>query len=63
MRLYDIEIMKTPNGYMAHDRLGGEYLEDIDGNNLFDTIEEAQELRDSVLFEFGTDEDNGMGDH
>jgi hypothetical protein len=61
MKLYDIEIMKTPDGFMAYDRLGDEYLEDIDGNNLFDQIEHAQELRDSVLFDFGTDDDNGMG--
>jgi hypothetical protein len=61
MKLYDIEIMKTPDGYMAYDRLGGEYLADFDGNNLFDQIEHAQELRDSVLFDFGTDDDNGMG--
>jgi hypothetical protein len=61
MKLYDIEIMKTPDGYMAYDRLGREYLADFDGNNLFDQIEHAQELRDSVLFDFGTDDDNGMG--
>jgi hypothetical protein len=62
MKLYDIEIMKTPDGYMAYDRLGDEYLADFEGNNLFDRVEQAQDLRDSVLFEFGTDEDNGMGD-
>ena len=61
MKLYDIEIMKTLDGYMAYDRLGDEYLTDFEGNNLFDHIEHAQELRDSVLFDFGTDEDNGMG--
>ena len=61
MKLYDIEIMKTPDGYMAYDKLSGEYLADFEGNNLFDQIEHAQELRDSVLFDFGTDDDNGMG--
>ena len=53
--------MKTPDGYMAYDKLSGEYLADFEGNNLFDQIEHAQELRDSVLFDFGTDDDNGMG--
>lgn len=60
MKLYDIEIMQTPDGYMAFDKMGDDYLADSDGNNLFDTAQEAQELRDSVLFDFGTDEDNGM---
>jgi hypothetical protein len=60
MKLYDIEIMKTPDGYMAFDKMGDYYLTDSDGNNLFDTAQEAQELKDSVLFDFGTDEDNGM---
>lgn len=62
MKLYNIEILKTPDGFMAYDKLSDEYLEDFDGNNLFDAIEHAQELRDSVLFDFGTDDDNGMGD-
>jgi hypothetical protein len=61
MKLYDIEIMKTPDGYMAYDKIDDDYLTDSDGNNLFDTAQEAQELKDSVLFDFGTDEDNGMG--
>jgi hypothetical protein len=60
MKLYDIEIMKTPDGFMAYDKIDDDYLTDSEGNNLFDTALEAQELRDSVLFDFGTDEDNGM---
>jgi hypothetical protein len=60
MKLYDIEIMQTPDGFMAFDKMGDGYLTDSEGNNLFDTAQEAQELRDSVLFDFGTDEDNGM---
>ena len=60
MKLFNIEIIKTPNGYMAYDTESDEYLEDSDGNNLFDTMQEAQELKDIVLFDFGTDEDNGM---
>jgi hypothetical protein len=60
MKLYDIEIMKTPDGFMAYDKIEDDYLTDLEGNNLFDTAQEAQELRDSVLFDFGTDEDNGM---
>jgi len=62
MKLYNIEIVKTAHGYMAYDKLSDEYLEDFNGNNLFNTAEEAQELKDSVLFDFGTDEDNEMGD-
>lgn len=61
MKLYDIEIKRTTNGFMAYDKLSDEILEDFEGNNLFDTEQEAQELKDSVLFDFGTDEDNGMG--
>jgi hypothetical protein len=61
MKLYDIEIMKTPDGYMAYDKIDDDYLTDSDGNNLFNTYQEAQELKDLVLFDFGTDEDNGMG--
>ena len=60
MKLFNIEIMKTPNGYMAYDAESDEYLEDSDGNNLFDTMQETQELVDIVLFDFGTNEDNGM---
>lgn len=60
MQLYDIQIIKTDDGFMAYDRLGDDYLEDSDGNNLFATQQEAQELKDSVLFDFGTDDDNGM---
>ena len=60
MKLYDIEIMKTPDGFMAYDKIEDDYLTDLEGNNLFDTAQEAQELRDSVLFDFGTDEDSGM---
>ena len=41
MKLYDIEIMKTPDGYMAFDKMGDDYLTDSDGNNLFDTYQEA----------------------
>jgi hypothetical protein len=62
MQLYEIEILKTVDGFMAYDKLSNEYLEDFNGNNLFNTAEDAQELKDSVLFDFGTDEDNGMGD-
>jgi hypothetical protein len=62
MQLYNIEILKTADGYMAYDKLGDGDLEDWNGNNLFNTAEEAQELKDSVLFDFGTDEDNGMGE-
>lgn len=61
MKLYDIEIKQTPFGFMAYDKLGDGLLEDFEGNNLFDTAQEAQELKDSILFDFGTDEDNGMG--
>ena len=60
MKLYDIEILKTKDGFMAYDKLGDGYLEDLNGNNLFDTLEEAEDLKNSCLFDFGTDEDNGM---
>ena len=60
MKFYDIEIKETPFGFMAYCKLNDETLEDFYGNTLFDTAQEAQELRDSVLFDFGTDEDNGM---
>jgi hypothetical protein len=38
------QIQETSNGFMALDVPSDEYLEDKDGNNCFDTIEEAQAL-------------------
>jgi len=38
------QIQKTSEGFMALDVPKDEYLHDEDGNNCFDTIEEAQAL-------------------
>ena len=35
------ELMKSYNGYMLFDIDAGDYVYDSDGNNLWDTIEEA----------------------
>ena len=48
MRIYQIEIIKTENGYMAHDSMSDDYLTDINGNNLFNSWEEAQDLINSA---------------
>jgi hypothetical protein len=56
-----IEIIKTNNGYMVKDDTG-DYVCDINDDNLFDTYEEAEDLMNQHLMTFGTDADNGMGE-
>jgi hypothetical protein len=51
--IYDpLEIVQTADGYMVqymYDQLKGDYLHDAQGNNLFDTYEEAEKLLKTVL--------------
>jgi hypothetical protein len=58
-----LTVIKTNDGYMVEhlegDDLGG-YLCDTNGDNLFDTYEEAEDLMHTHLMTFGTDADNGM---
>jgi hypothetical protein len=48
MKTYQLEILKTKDGYMAYDHATDDYLTDIDDNNLFDTWQEAQDLINSA---------------
>ena len=53
-------IIKTLDGYMVEDTEEGQYIEDFYGNNLFETLEEAEEIMSIHLMEYGTDIENGM---
>jgi hypothetical protein len=58
-----LQIIKTNNGYMVEHAQGdelGEYVCDTNGDNLFDTYSEAEDLMQTHLMTFGTDADNGM---
>ena len=46
-----VNIINTPDGYMAQIE-SGKYLMDKDGNNLFDTREEAEAIRKVYILEF-----------
>jgi len=54
-----LSVIITMNGYMVEDDVG-DYIHDINGNNLFDTYTEAEDLMHTHLMTFGTDADNGM---
>ena len=54
-----LEIIKTNDGYMVQ-KDDGDYICDANGDNLFDTYEEAEDLMHTHLMTFGTDADNGM---
>jgi hypothetical protein len=43
------EIMKTSDGYMAYDNESDDYLDDENGNNLFDKLSDAQKLIDDTI--------------
>lgn len=58
-----LTVIKTNDGYMVEHLEGeetGDYVCDMDGNNLFDTYEEAHNLALTHLMTFGTDADNDM---
>jgi hypothetical protein len=38
------EVIKTNDGFMIENQYGSEYAHDENGNNCFDSIEEAQKL-------------------
>jgi hypothetical protein len=62
MTTYALNIRKSDNGYYIEDlNDDGQYIEDSDGNNTFETLDEAIDVRDWFLLTHGTDEDNGMG--
>jgi len=54
-----LSVIITMNGYMVEDD-AGDYIHDINGDNLFDTYAEAEDLMNQHLMTFGTDADNGM---
>jgi hypothetical protein len=54
-----LQVIKTNDGYMVEDDTG-DYIHDINDNNLFDTHSEAEDLMHTHLMTFGTDADNGM---
>ena len=54
-----LTVIKTNDGYMVEDDTG-DYIHDINGDNLFDTYVEAEDLMNTHLMTFGTDSDNGM---
>ena len=54
-----LQVIKTNDGYMVEDDTG-DYIHDINGDNLFDTYVEAEDLMNTHLMTFGTDSDNGM---
>jgi len=58
-----LTVIKTSDGFMVEHTEGGEigeYVCDMDGNNLFNTYSEAEDLMHTHLMTFGTDADNGM---
>jgi len=54
-----LSVIITMNGYMVEDD-AGDYIHDINGDNLFNTHAEAEDLMHTHLMTFGTDADNGM---
>ena len=44
------EIMRTDDGFMPYDNDCDEYLYDEQGNNCFDTRQQAQQLVDDAIF-------------
>jgi hypothetical protein len=44
------EIMRTNDGFMAYDNDCDEYLDDEKGDNLFDSLSDAQKLVDDAIF-------------
>lgn len=44
------ELMRTNDGFMAYDNDCDEYLDDENGDNLFNTRQEAQQLIDDAIF-------------
>jgi hypothetical protein len=58
-----LQIIKTLDGYMIEHTEGadcGDYVCDINGNNLFNTYSEAENTMNIHLMTFGTDADNSM---
>jgi hypothetical protein len=43
------EIMRTNDGFMAYDNDCDEYLDDENGDNLFDKLSDAQQLIDDAI--------------
>jgi hypothetical protein len=63
MKLYNLEVRQEYHP----DELNTWYVYDLDekevlDNEWFETEGEAQEYLEWFLFEFGTDDDNGMGE-
>jgi hypothetical protein len=58
-RVMKLSVIITMNGYMVEDD-AGDYIHDTNGDNLFDTYAEAEDLMHTHLMTFGTDADNGM---
>jgi len=54
-----LQVIKTNDGYMVQDDMG-DYVCNTNGDNLFDTHSEAEDLMHTHLMTFGTDVDNGM---
>jgi hypothetical protein len=60
MNTLDLEIVKTGNSFIVRNSETWELEPDDNGNTLFDNHDDARSLLDKILFDFGTDKDNGM---
>ena len=58
-----LRVIKTNDGYMVEHTEGedmGDCVCDANGDNLFETFSEAEDLMHTHLMTFGTDLENGM---
>jgi hypothetical protein len=63
MKLYNLGILQEDNPNEVNTWYVYDYdEEDVLNNEWFETEADAQAYLDAFLFEYGTDDDNGMGD-